>query len=418
MRAYSFVLTAILFLPLFGPSNLFAREWTDASGSYRVQADLLDFSGGIVRLVKEDGKVVSIPLNKLSSADQAYVRKQETGSKADRGASRDVRHRSTLAGHTKVVKAVTFSPDGKTIATGSWDGTVKLWDVTTGRERRNLQAFPMGVNAVTFAPDGQTLAAGGWKNATIMRWNPTTGENMDALPQAEGSYGINAVAFSPDGKILAAACSDTTAKLWDLRAGKPSATLAGHTHFVLSVAISPDGEMAATGSFDGETIKLWDVRRAQVLATLKSEGGPITSVVFSPDGKTLATGGWDGVVELWDCHTRKAKLVFHGHAGNIQSLVFSPDGKLLVTGSTVGDPPPSLPTKKTRSSQVEVKLWDPNTGKELASIPSHLVMVEAVAFSPDGRILASAGMDANTRPSGTVELWDVGPTTNQPVTAK
>ena len=127
-----------------------------------------------------------------------------------------------------------------------------------------------------------------------MRWNMTTGKKVEDLPSApvasypESSYGINAVAFSPDGKTLVAACSDTTAKLWNLRTGEFLATFTGHTHFVLSVAFSSDAKMVATGSFFGENVKLWDAQTAKEIATIKKGGGPVTCVAFSPDGKTLS----------------------------------------------------------------------------------------------------------------------------------
>jgi len=202
------------------------------------------------------------------------------------------------------------------------------------------------------------------------------------------------VAFSPDGETLAAACADRTAKLWNLRTGELRATFTGHTHFVLSVAFSPDGKIAATGSFVGETVKLWDTQTAKELVTLKSEGGPIASVAFSPDGRTLATGSWDKIAELWDVEGHRVKAVCRGHTGKIETLAFSRDGKWLATA--------------TMDSPAEVKLWDPRSGNELADLPVQKQSVTAVAFSPDGKTLATGGLD------GTVDLWNVAQVLSRP----
>ena len=253
--------------------------------------------------------------------------------------------RATLEGHNGGVHSVACSPDGKTVASGSADQTVKLWDVGTGQQRASLLGHTGSVTSVAFSPDGKTLAT--------------------------GSY-------------------DRTVRLWSVATAKTQATLHGHANWVMSVAFSPDGETLATGSEDA-TVKLWDLRTKQERATLKGHTGPVRSVAFSPDGKMLASGGGDwnkpGEVKLWDVATGQERMTLKGHAGSLLSVAFSPNGKILATS--------------TRGTDKTVKLWNVATGQEQVSLQGLTAAVWLVAFSPDGRILASAGAD------GTVKLWDV-----------
>ena len=135
-------------------ARLVAREWTDSTGKFKVKAEFVEFKEGIVRLAKEDGQIISFPLGRLSATDQKYVHERAASSQPPRVEAWNGSPRLTLKGHSKTVKSVTFSPDGVTIATGSWDGTVKLWDAGTGRQRTTLDAFKLGVNSVAYSPDG------------------------------------------------------------------------------------------------------------------------------------------------------------------------------------------------------------------------------------------------------------------------
>ncbi|MDB9435377.1 ribosome assembly protein 4, partial [Dolichospermum lemmermannii CS-548] len=183
---------------------------------------------------------------------------------------------NTLKGHEDSVRSVGFSPDGKQLASGSADKTIKIWDVTTGKVLNTLKGHEDYVNSVRFSPDGQQLASGSYDN-TIKIWDVTTGKVLHTLKGHE-DY-VSSVGFSPDGKQLASGSGDKTIKIWDVTTGKVLNTLKGHEDVVFSVGFSPDGKQLASGSFD-KTIKIWDVTTGKVLNTLKGHEGWVYSVGF------------------------------------------------------------------------------------------------------------------------------------------
>ncbi|MEU0929062.1 nSTAND1 domain-containing NTPase [Streptomyces malaysiensis] len=290
--------------------------------------------------------------------------------------------RRTLTGHTATVYSVAFSPDGKTLATGDFDGTVRLWNAGTGKPRRTLVNDGYPVYSVAFSPDGKTLATGSF-DKTVRLWNADTGKPRRTLTGHTGT--VHSVTFSRDGRTLATASSDKTVRLWNTDTGKPRRTLTGHTGTVYSVAFSPDGKTLATGSFD-KTVRLWDMDTRKSHHILVGHTGPVHSVAFSPNGKTLATGDFDGTVRLWNADTGKPRRTLTGHTGAAYSVAFSPDGKTLATGSD----------DKT------MRLWDMDTGKSHRILVGHTGPVHSVAFSPDGKTLATGSFD------GTVRLWNAG----------
>ncbi|WP_193943576.1 trypsin-like peptidase domain-containing protein [Sphaerospermopsis aphanizomenoides] len=299
---------------------------------------------------------------------------------------------NTLTGHSELVYSVAFSPDGKTLASGSGDNTIKLWDVATGKSIATLTGHSNSVISVAFSPDGKTLASGSLDN-TIKLWDVATGKSIATL--TGHSEGVDSVAFSPDGKTLASSGSrDTTIKLWDVAIGQSIATLTGHSESVISVAFSPDGKTLASGSGD-DTIKLWDVATGQSIATLTGHSESFISVAFSPDGKTLASGSWDNTIKLWDVATGKSIATLTGHSFVVNSVAFSPDGKTLASSGSFDN---------------TIKLWDVVTGKSIATLTGHSFGVNSVAFSPDGKTLASGSGD------DTIKLWQESTVTTETVT--
>jgi WD40 repeat protein/tRNA A-37 threonylcarbamoyl transferase component Bud32 len=283
--------------------------------------------------------------------------------------------------HSSIVSAVAVSSDGKMIATGSWDSTVKLWN-PDGQKLQQLQQlgiFSYNVNDVSFSPDGKTIATGSDDiDKSVKLWS-VDGKILRTFKAH--SSGVSSLSFSPDGKTIATASSDNTAKLWNLD-GKELRTLKGHTGSfsgLISVSFSPDGKIVATGGGDNYA-KLWNLD-GQELRTLEGHSDVITSVSFSPDGKTIATGSGDNTVKLWNLDGQELRTL-KGHSSIVSSVSFSPDGKTIATGS--GDN--------------TVKLWNLD-GQELRTLKGHSSGVMSVSFSPDGKTLISGSSDH------TAKIW-------------
>lgn len=328
--------------------------------------------------------------------------------------------RATLRGHTRPGYCLALAPDGKTFATGAWDGKVTLWDADKRPERADLGGHSDLVRTVAFSPKGDVLVSAGW-DRTLRLWECGSGRPRGLLKGH--THWIWCVAFSPDGRLLASGSEDGTVRLWDVASGQVHAVLTGHTGAVRCLAFAPDGQTLATGSWE---IKLWDVRTRRETATLEGLPHLVGALAFAPDSKLLASGCLDATLTLWDLVTTQPRASLEGHAHSVQALAFAPDGKTLASAGGDGVAKlwdvataelrhtleghasgirglafaPDGKTLATASEDMTVRLWDPATGQERPVLRGHTGAVNAVVFSPDGRLLASAGSDR------TVKLWE------------
>jgi len=294
----------------------------------------------------------------------------------------------TFSGHSRFVKSVTFSPDGRWIVSGSDDNTVKLWDTATGFEIRTFLGHSSIVSSVAFSPDGRQILSGSWDN-TVKLWDLATDHVISTFSGHTGI--VSSVAFSPDGRQILSGSWDNTIKLWDTSTNREIRTFFGHSYLVSSVTFSPDGRQLISGSYDN-TVKLWDTTTDREIKTFSGHSYFVSSVIFSPDGRQIVSSS--NITKLWDLATGRESRTFSGHPYNVNSIAFSPDGKQIISGSGIWD--------KT------IKLWDLATGREISTFSGHSNSVNSIAFSPDGKqIISGSGSIFDSGVNSTVKLWDV-----------
>jgi WD40 repeat protein len=286
-----------------------------------------------------------------------------------------VKERNRLEGHSNEINNLSFSPNGRMIASASDDKTIKLWSLD-GRELKCFQGHSDWVVSVSFSPDGQMIASAS-KDKSIKLWS-LDGRELQTLQGHHGAV-IN-VKFSPDGQIIASASNDKTIKLWSLD-GREERTFKGHNGQINSVSFSPDGQIVASASND-KTIKLWSLDGRE-LQTFHGHHDTVYRASFSPNGQTIASASADNTIKLWSLDGKELQT-FHGHRDKIYSVSFSPDGQTIVSSSR----------------DTTVKLWGIK-GRELQTFKGHRDCVISVNFSPDGQILASGGRD------NTIKLWSI-----------
>jgi WD40 repeat protein len=288
-----------------------------------------------------------------------------------------------LYGHHGDVMSVASSPDGQKLASGSADGTVRIWDVADLAAPVILEDHDGPVTSVAFSPDGQTLASGS-ADAMVRLWDLTDPAAAPAILERQGAS-ILSIAFSPDGKTLASGSEGGAVRLWDLTDSTVAPViLPNHEANVLSVAFSPDGQRLASGSRDG-TVRLWDLADPADPVVLEGHEEQVNSVIFGPDEQSLVSGSDDGTVLLWNLSNLGADpVVLDRGAFGAMSLAFSPDKQALAIGSW----------------DETVHLWNlADRAADPVILTGHDGRVTSVAFTADGTSLVSGSVDR------TIRLW-------------
>jgi WD40 repeat protein len=287
-----------------------------------------------------------------------------------------------------LLTSVTWSPHGSWLATGSADGTARVWEAATGRERLTVR-HGRRLGAVAWSPAGGRFATVG--DGVVRVWDARTAQAALELKGASAQ----AIAWGPDGSRLATASLDGTVRIWDSATGRELLTVRGGPGGIqdgpaviqtASVTWSPDGSRLAATAPDA-TVRVWDVGTGQELLRLRGPAGRVRRVAWSPDGSRLATTSRDPAAQLWDARTGQEVLRLRGHRDFIMALAWAPDGSQLATSS----------------ADDTVRVWDARTGQEVPGLRRHMDLVRALAYSPDGSRIATASYD------GAVRVWPTRP---------
>ncbi len=297
-----------------------------------------------------------------------------------------------LRGHANAISSIDVSQDGRLIATGSIDQTVRLWNAQTGKTMQILRGHKSEVYAVAFSLDNRLLASSGYDGRVIL-WSVKSGKPLRTLEVKSWSV---AIAFSPDSRQLAVGSQDRNIVIYDAQTGNILRTL--ETRFgVNAVAFSPDGRYLAGGSF---SIAIWNLQTGQIGKTLQGHQNSVRAIAFSKDSRFLASGSVDKTARIWNVETGETvktlqtetpvTLKLQSRTLNLKwkmpvtSVVFSPDGKSLAMGTGRA-----------------IHLWDISTGNAVKTLEGHQQSVTGVVFLPDGNSLASSSLD------GTVQMWSL-----------
>jgi WD40 repeat protein len=299
--------------------------------------------------------------------------------------------------HAQGIQVLAVSPDNKYVLSGGiQEQTVRLWDLQTGNQLRQLNGHKEEIWGVAFSPDGKTCASAS-TDKTMRTWNIANG---DPIRTFEGHTDwVRGVWFFPDKKRILTVSDDYTLRIWDLGNGKELKRMSGHTNFVNSLSVSRDGKRAVTGSVD-KTVRIWDLEKAQEISHYEHKE-EVWAVAISPDGKRAVSASTDNVVLMWDLDKKQSIRALE-HPTRVWSIAFAPNGKVVATGT--GGIVNVVPQAKIEGgwpqqgqNDTSLYFWEADSGKPLRRLMGHTGYVRALAWSPDGRFLVSGGDDNQIR---------------------
>ncbi|KAI3324047.1 vegetative incompatibility protein HET-E-1 [Xylariaceae sp. AK1471] len=285
----------------------------------------------------------------------------------------------TLEGHIIGVTSVEFSPDSRSIVSGSQDSMIRIWSADTGALQQTLEGHDDAVSSIAFSSDSKLVVSGS-EDQTVRIWSVATGIVRHAL---EGhSNQVLSVAFSSDLRFVVSGSKDKTVRIWSVDTGALQTTLEGHSDWVWSVKFSPNSELAVTGSSD-KTVRIWSVATGMLQQTLEGHSEAVISVAFSPNSKFLVSGSYDKTVRIWSADTGALQKTFEDYSDAVLSVAVSPDPRLVASGS----------------NDCMLHIWSADTGALQQTLKGHNKCISSVAFSPDSTRIVSGSYDK------TVRIW-------------
>lgn len=301
----------------------------------------------------------------------------------------------------ETIQAVAYSPDGRLILSGAESGDVALWDAASGAELGHFMGHMALVHTVAFSPDGRRAVSGSWDGA-MMLWDVNTGSRLKVFMGRIVEDGrrdfFNSAAFLPGGRYILSSSVSVAPQIWDTETGREVLSFSGDVQGVTSIALSPDGRIAAAAPFflsvkggeGGNTIRIWDTVTGKELRGFSGQSNNINLSLFSPDGRyALAGGSEDDMLTLWEMDTGKELRRFGKRASR---AAFSPDSRFVLASEW---------RHVDASPQIPLSLWDIASGREVRKFGRHGDSVSAIAFSPDGRMAYASSYD------GMIKAWDV-----------
>ncbi len=284
-------------------------------------------------------------------------------------------------GHTNKVTSVSISPDGLYFISGSWDKTLRLWDIKMGKCLRIFKGHTDCVTSVSISPDG-LYAISGSSDKTLRLWDTKTRKCIRIF-EGHTSF-VHSVSISPDGLYAISGSHDNTIRQWEIESGKCLKRFEGNASSVNSISISPDGLYAISGSWD-KILRLWEIRTGKCIRIFEGHTNNVSSISISSDGLYAISGSWDKTLRLWEIKTGKCIEIFEGHTDNVTSVSISPDGLYAISAGGYDN---------------TIQLWEIKTGKCIRTFEGHINNVSSISISPDSLYAISGSYDK------ILKLWE------------